>query len=88
MQSEYKEKQDDAKGKLQSDIQKLGLCLQSLVFLSPRRVQAFLAWSDLHARLRFARSTIPEEQWGTTRSSNSQYKTEMPQSKAAVQSPN
>ena len=34
MQSEYKEKQDDAKGKFQSDIQKLGLRLQSLMFLS------------------------------------------------------
>ena len=28
----------------------------------------FLAWGDFHARLRFARSTIPEEKWGTTRS--------------------
>ena len=68
MQSEYKEKQEDAKGKLQSDIQKLGLYLQSLVFLSPRRVSPFLAWRDFHARSRFARSTIPEEKWGTTRS--------------------
>ena len=33
--------------------------------LSPPRL-AFLAWSDLHARSRFARSTIPEEKWGTT----------------------
>ena len=24
---------------------------------------AFLAWGDLHARSRFARSTIPEEKW-------------------------
>ena len=31
--------------------------------LSPPRV-AFLAWGDFHARLRFARSTIPEEKWG------------------------
>ena len=30
--------------------------------LSPPRL-AFLAWSDFHAR-----STIPEEKWGTTRS--------------------
>ena len=29
---------------------------------------AFLAWVDFHARSRFARSTIPEEKWGTTRS--------------------
>ena len=29
---------------------------------------AFLAWGDFHARLRFARSTIPEEKMGTTRS--------------------
>ena len=26
----------------------------------------FLAWGDFHAR--FARCTIPEEKWGTTRS--------------------
>ena len=25
-------------------------------------------WGDFHARSRFARSTIPEERWGTTRS--------------------
>ena len=31
-------------------------------FLSPRRVSPFLAWGDFHAR-----STIPEEKWGTTR---------------------
>ena len=24
---------------------------------------AFLAWSDFHARSRFARSTVPEEKW-------------------------
>ena len=36
--------------------------------LSPRRVSPFLAWGDFHARSRFARSTIPEEKWGTTRS--------------------
>ena len=28
----------------------------------------FLAWGDFHARSCFARSTIPEEKWGTTRS--------------------
>ena len=28
----------------------------------------FLAWGDFHAPSRFARSTIPEEKWGTTRS--------------------
>ena len=28
----------------------------------------FLAWVDFHARSRFARSTIPEEKWGTARS--------------------
>ena len=38
------------------------------IFLSPRRVSPFLAWGDFHARSRFARSTIPEEKWGTTRS--------------------
>ena len=31
-------------------------------------VSPFLAWGDFHARSRFARSTIPEEKWGTTRS--------------------
>ena len=25
---------------------------------------AFLAWSDFHARSRFARCTIPDEKWG------------------------
>ena len=48
--------------------QKLGLCLQSLIFLSPRRVSPFLAWGDFHARSRFARSSIPEETQGTIRS--------------------
>ena len=33
-----------------------------------RRVSPFLAWGDFHVRSRFARSTIPEEKWGTTRS--------------------
>ena len=33
-----------------------------------RGVSPFLAWGDFHARLRFARSTILEEKWGTTRS--------------------
>ena len=36
--------------------------------LSPRRVSPFLAWGNFHARSRVARSTIPEEKWGTTRS--------------------
>ena len=34
-----------------------------MIFLSPHRVSRFLAWGDFHAR-----STIPEEKWGTTRS--------------------
>ena len=34
----------------------------------PRGVSPFLAWGDFHARSRFARPTIPEEKWGTTRS--------------------
>ena len=38
------------------------------MFLSPRRVSPFLAWGDFQARSRFARSTIPEEKWGTARS--------------------
>ena len=41
---------------------------RKMIFLSPRRVSPFLAWGDFHARSRFARSTIPEEKWGTTRS--------------------
>ena len=47
---------------------KLGLCLLSLIFLSPRRVSPFLERADFHARSSFARSTIPEEKWGTSRS--------------------
>ena len=35
--------------------------------LSPPRV-AFSRVGCLHARSRFARSTVPEEKWGTTRS--------------------
>ena len=38
------------------------------IFLSPRRVSPFLASGGFHACSRFARSTIPEEKWGTTRS--------------------
>ena len=38
------------------------------IFLSLRRVSDFLAWDDFHARSRVARSTIPEEKLGTTRS--------------------
>ena len=34
----------------------------------PCRVLPLLAWSDFHARSRFARSIVPEEKWGTTRS--------------------
>ena len=37
-------------------------------FFSPSRASFFLAWGDFQARSRFARSTIPEEKWGTTRS--------------------
>ena len=33
-----------------------------------RGVSPFPAWGDFHARSRFARSTIPEEKWETTRS--------------------
>ena len=44
---------------------------KATIFLSPRRVSPFLAWGDFHARSRFARSTIPEEKWGTTRSLDS-----------------
>ena len=33
-----------------------------------RKMRPFLVWGDFHARLHFARSTILEEKWGTTRS--------------------
>ena len=44
--------------------------LKHLCFIRLRvvPVSPFLAWVDFHARSRFARSTIPEEKWGTTRS--------------------
>ena len=32
--------------------------------ITPREGERFLAWGDFHARLSFARSTIPEEKWG------------------------
>ena len=35
---------------------------------SPHRVLPLLAWGDIHARSRFALSSIPEEKWRTTRS--------------------
>ena len=38
------------------------------IFLSLHRVSDFLAWDDFHALSRVARSTIPEEKLGTTRS--------------------
>ena len=36
--------------------------------IAKRQHAPFLAWVDFHARSRFARSTIREEKWGTTRS--------------------
>ena len=42
-------------------------CMLKNFSISPPRL-AFLAWVDSHARSRFARSTIPEEKMGTTRS--------------------
>ena len=36
--------------------------------ITPRENKRHAAWGDFHARSRFARSTIPEEKWGTTRS--------------------
>ena len=42
----------------------------ALSFFYPRRVSPFLAWADFTRAPRFARSTIPEEKWGTTRSLN------------------
>ena len=38
------------------------------VFYPPDGVSPFLLWGDFHACSRFARSTIPEEKWWTTRS--------------------
>ena len=57
-------------GQLSCDV---GLTIQHVFKLrvendSTRLVSPFLAWGDFHARSRFARSTIPEEKWGTTRS--------------------
>ena len=45
-------------------------------------VSPFLAWGDFHARSRFARSTIPEEKWGTTCSLS--FRFPMPIERAAV----
>ena len=42
------------------------------------RVLPFLAWCDFHALSRFARPTIPEEKWGTTRNL---FQTNMPESR-------
>ena len=46
--------------------------LRARVKITPREKRwhtaPFLAWGDFHARSRVARSTIPEEKWGTTRS--------------------
>ena len=42
---------------------------RACVKITPReksRVSPFFAWGDFRARSRFARSTIPEEKWGTT----------------------
>ena len=52
----------------------LWVCYKWLIFLSPRRVSPFLACGDFHARSRFARCTIPEDKWGTTRSLPSKLK--------------
>ena len=41
---------------------------KSLHARKPVGCRLFFAWGDFHARSRFARSTIPEEKWGTTRS--------------------
>ena len=49
------------------DLQSCFLGREKMIFLSPRRVSPFLAWGDFHVRSRFARSTIPEDKWGTTR---------------------
>ena len=46
---------------------------KSLLAREARRGGPFLAWGDCHARLRFARSTIPEEKWGTTCSLETTY---------------
>ena len=42
--------------------------INKVIIIIIRFVSPFLAWGDFRARLRFARSTIPEEEWGTTRS--------------------
>ena len=45
------------------------------------RESPFLAWGHFHTRSRFARSTIPVEKWGTTRSLNT---TSLLSSRAAI----
>ena len=44
------------------------LKLQAAGINTCRHVSPFLAWGDFHARLRFARSAIPEKKWESTRS--------------------
>ena len=39
-----------------------------IVEQAKREKRRHAAWGDFHARSRFARSTNPEEKWGTTRS--------------------
>ena len=58
MQSEYKEKQEVSKRYSKA----WASSVVPHVSLS-RRVSPFLAWGDFHAR-----SAIPKEKWGTTRS--------------------
>ena len=44
--------------------------MRARVKITPREkscMSPFLAWGDFRARSHFARSTIPEEKWGTTR---------------------
>ena len=53
---------------LASTDEKCGLLVVDSEFDVTTRVSPFLAGGDFHARSRFARSTIPEEKWGTTRS--------------------
>ena len=43
---------------------RMGLCLPSLIFLSPRLVSPFLSWGGFHARSRFVRSTVPRKNGG------------------------
>ena len=66
--SPHARKGDTRRGERKTRDYRQSPSVANLILLSPRRVPPFLAWGDFHTCLHFARSTIPEEKWGTTRS--------------------